>query len=452
MTPNQKYSAANKQRHVMWEQLVRKKQIILMTALEAKLITLQAAGGAGKDVALEIANLENEISDLEFESLQDVPHKLTAEEAASHYNNAKTHSLREATLEKHHGQVYALIYGHCTQLLKDKMKQEKSWEAVSASYKHLELYKLIESVILKQTEDQYPVAAVWDQYMAVYNAKQGSLSNTEWYKRFHTKVEVAESVGCAFANNRTLDYCAELENKKSYDAPNAIEKAAVDVLARDRFMAYGLLNTSSTANDKVQSDLLDDFTNGSNIYLITPQQTLLLLDKYSKKPAVVTHSEGTEFAQKDKKKGNANKKDETPKKSEYDREDYKDLACFRCGKLGHPEAACTVKMVPANEETKSTKSLSTNGSLSSSKSDMGKIFLSINNNFKTMVKAMSQVSEEIAAYSDEDSIVAQSHALVRVINGRSSYAFANNSAKMREFLLLDNHVRYIVLLQTVLVL
>jgi hypothetical protein len=47
-----KYSAAIKQRHVMWEQLVRKKQINLMTALEAKLITLQAAGDTGKDVAL----------------------------------------------------------------------------------------------------------------------------------------------------------------------------------------------------------------------------------------------------------------------------------------------------------------------------------------------------------------------------------------------------------------
>ena len=40
---------------------------------------------------------------------------------------------------------------------------------------------------------------------------------------------------------------------------------------------------------------------------------------------MVTQSEGTEFAQKDKKKGNADKKDETPKKVEYDKEKYKDL-------------------------------------------------------------------------------------------------------------------------------
>ena len=47
-----------------------------------------------------------------------------------------------------------MIYGQCTQLLQDKIKQKKLWAAVSASYKPLELYKLIESVALKQTEDQ----------------------------------------------------------------------------------------------------------------------------------------------------------------------------------------------------------------------------------------------------------------------------------------------------------
>ncbi len=137
-----------------------------------------------------------------------------------------------------------------------------------------------------------------------------------------------------FANNRTLDYCAKLEHKKSYDALTTDEKAEVDILARDSFMAYGLLKTSSTANDKVEPNLSDDFTKGRDNYPITPQQTILLLDKYSKKPAVVTQSWGTAFAQKDKKKGNANKKDETPKKFKYDKEKYKDLACFRCGNLG----------------------------------------------------------------------------------------------------------------------
>ena len=140
------------------------------------------------------------IADLQFEIRQVVPHKLSSEEAAGYYNQAKTHSLWVSSLEKHCGQVNALIYAQCTQLLQDKLKQEKTWEAVSAAYKPLELYKLIESVGLKQTEDQF--AAVWKQYCQVYNAEQGTMTNTEWYERFNTKVEVAESVGCVFTNDK----------------------------------------------------------------------------------------------------------------------------------------------------------------------------------------------------------------------------------------------------------
>jgi hypothetical protein len=157
-----KYSNAIELRHQEYEKLVRRKQVNLMRALEVKLSTMQAKEVAGEDVALDIANLQNDIDDLEYESRQEVPHKLTMEEAAGYSNNAKTHSLRDATLEKHRGQVYALIYGQCSQLLQDKLKQEKLWVTVSQSYKPLEFNKLIESVVLKQTEDQYPVAAVWD--------------------------------------------------------------------------------------------------------------------------------------------------------------------------------------------------------------------------------------------------------------------------------------------------
>ncbi len=128
-----KPSNAIKLRYQEYERLFRRKQSNLMRALKVKLTTLQAQAVAGDDVALDIANLENQIDDLKFESRQEVPHKLTMEEAGEYSNNAKTHSLREATLEKHRRQVYALIYGQCTQLLQDKMKQEKLWVVVSNS-------------------------------------------------------------------------------------------------------------------------------------------------------------------------------------------------------------------------------------------------------------------------------------------------------------------------------
>ncbi len=106
-----------------------------------------------------------------------MPYNLTDSKKLKYGNKSKTHSQRIATLEKHRGNVYALIYGQCSQVLQDKMKQDKNWATVSVSYKPLELYKLIEQVILKQTEDQYPMAALWEQLSNVANAKQGNSTN-----------------------------------------------------------------------------------------------------------------------------------------------------------------------------------------------------------------------------------------------------------------------------------
>ncbi len=73
-----------------------------------------------------------------------MPYNLTDSEKLEYGNKSKTHSQCIATLEKHGGNVYALIYGQCSQILQDKMKQDKNWVTVSVSYKPLELYKVIE--------------------------------------------------------------------------------------------------------------------------------------------------------------------------------------------------------------------------------------------------------------------------------------------------------------------
>jgi hypothetical protein len=75
------------------------------------------------------------------------------------------------------------------------MKQDASWTMVSASYNPLKLYRLIKQVVLKQTEDQYPLAAVHEQSLAMLNTKQGGLRNTQWYEHFNMRHNVAHSVG-----------------------------------------------------------------------------------------------------------------------------------------------------------------------------------------------------------------------------------------------------------------
>jgi hypothetical protein len=111
-------------------------------------------------------------------------------------------------LETHQGQAYSLILGQCTQLLQDKMKQDASWTTVSASYDPLKLYRLIEWVVLKQTKEQYPFAAVHEQSLAVLNTKQGGLSNTQWYKHFNMRHDAAHSVRVELGHKVLWEHCA----------------------------------------------------------------------------------------------------------------------------------------------------------------------------------------------------------------------------------------------------
>jgi len=100
--PPPTYSTAAIARHVLYEQLIRTQQATLSTAMRAQLKALKDAAAAAAAAAtaalsasiagsggvssvssvddealLKIARLKNEIAEIEFESQQEVPHKLT---------------------------------------------------------------------------------------------------------------------------------------------------------------------------------------------------------------------------------------------------------------------------------------------------------------------------------------------------------------------------------------
>jgi hypothetical protein len=318
------------------------------------------------------------------------------------------------------------------------MKQDKNWATVSVSYKQLELYKLIEQVILKQTEDQYPVAALWEQLTNVVNAKQTNLTNNEWYDWFNTKVEVAKSVGVNFDFKKIWEYYAQEVHKAASTKLQPDEQEAVRVSARERFPSYALIKMSNSKYDKIKDDLSDDYTKGNDNYPQTRSQTLMLMDHYSKTPTAITTSEVTLFAQsgKNKKKGN---KDEEKKSNankdpkDFDKVYWKDKKCYKCSKNGHPATACTAKVVASDDDKKSTKS---------SKSSKSASFAAIQKSMKSMGKAVTQLSE--SAGFDDKQFDEQLHAQLGTVGAnmpgvKSEYSFAAKKALLLMYhLLLDN--------------
>ena len=80
------------------------------------------------------------------------------DEKAERSNIYRTHREDEQRLITNCGKVYMLTIGQCTQALRDKLKEDGTWDAISDSYNSIGLLTLIEKYVLKQTESHNPLS------------------------------------------------------------------------------------------------------------------------------------------------------------------------------------------------------------------------------------------------------------------------------------------------------
>jgi hypothetical protein len=109
--------------------------------------------------------------------------------------------------------------GQCTQALKDKLKEDVDWQAISDGYDSVWLMALIENYILKQTESHYPYLAVQEESRSMLNFAQGDdMTIGAYYEKFTTRKAIFERAGCSFVTQYLLDTEAVLLYPgRSYD-------------------------------------------------------------------------------------------------------------------------------------------------------------------------------------------------------------------------------------------
>jgi hypothetical protein len=172
------HSAEVLRKHGLREAMIRSGKRNIQRARQAQEKILEAAVLAkDPDAPMKLAILQNEISQGDFLSSNEVAMELNDSEKTQFSNEWRTFRERNANLIKHRGQAFSLIQDQCTQLLQDKTKQDTEWTNVSTSYDPLTLYRLIERTVMAQTQDQYPFATVYDQELSFHSFRQETLSN-----------------------------------------------------------------------------------------------------------------------------------------------------------------------------------------------------------------------------------------------------------------------------------
>jgi len=340
---------------------------------------------------------------------------LTDEEKGEWRQNQKAHG---EWVQKHllnQQKSFAIIIGQCTQRLQDKLHEDSQWDTINSNQKPLELYSLIERVVMNQTGDEYPPHNLMVNLLAVITLKQQpNQSNAVWYEKLNTRVDVAESVGVEFDKFSSLwAYCCDSRGWKEYETLTPDEQATIRSDTKERLLAYLLIANSSNTptHETVKSNLLEAFIAKRDEYPESRSDAIALLNKYDeRKQPPTAASKGTTFAQKGKKDG---KKDNDKPKDKSKPKDGKSekkktpegnadgFKCYVCNQKGHKANKC-----PKIKQLKDADDSSVSSKSSKSKlEELEKIVKKTNKQF-TQLKAQLEDSED---NDDDDSNTDQSH-------------------------------------------
>ena len=229
VAPPPEYPQSAKIRQPVYESMIRAQQSNTISKLQRRKVRIQAeidAFGPTPSDPDKLNELEEKMFDIDNEILQivydqgvDIKVPLDDEEKGEWRLNEKTYGDRVNKHTLNQQKAFAIIIGQCTQRLQDKMHDDGQWDTVNKNQKPLELYSLIERVVMKQTGDEYQPCNLTDNLLAVLTMKQpNNMSNSQWYEKFNTRVDVAESVGVEFDVYRSMwDYCIESKGWSDYD-------------------------------------------------------------------------------------------------------------------------------------------------------------------------------------------------------------------------------------------
>jgi hypothetical protein len=145
---------------------------------------------------------------------------------------------------------------------------------------------------MQQTGDEYPPNNLVDNLLAILTLKQqNNQTNTQWYEKLNTRVDVAESVGVELTNFTSLwSYCCDARGWGDYATLTADEQLTIRNDSKERLLSYLLIaNSSNTSiHESVKNNLLEAYIAKRDEYPSTRSEAIALLNKYDEKKPPTT--------------------------------------------------------------------------------------------------------------------------------------------------------------------
>jgi hypothetical protein len=245
------------------------------------------------ECALNLTLIQNKLDELRIQLATPPQPKLEGEDRVKREGDLKAYNYRKKELESYRGLTYNVLFGQCTQGLKDKLKSDSAYDKVTKSGNPLRLKALIEKVVMAQTEHQYYAKTILDQEKLLLGFVQGTMSNAQYYEKMSNRINVDRSVGITRVHKVAVQAIANKQYSKKVEDLTAEELEMAKEAAEEGFIAYIMIMNSSTEHNKLKTSLADDYAKGQDTYPKNKQDALRLLDTFTRNaPPRVIESEG----------------------------------------------------------------------------------------------------------------------------------------------------------------
>jgi hypothetical protein len=257
---------------------------------------------------------------------------------------------RENYLTENLKTVYSLVWGQCTDVMRQKVEATKDFKTLSSTADGLGLLRSIKDLVYNFQSQKYLPQALHESTLRFYFCRQGKHMTTQAYlEMFQNTVDVIEHSGGMIGNHPGI--VKMIMKKKGLTTMTEDERDDIEVEAQEMYLAAALLmNADRTRYASFIQDLENDYLQGQDNYPKTVEQAYNVLTNWRKDPNSATRfiaNDGVSFANveggaEDEDEaialatdGNEEKKKKTPNNPAYSH-----ITCHRCQQKGHYANTC----------------------------------------------------------------------------------------------------------------
>lgn len=261
------------------------------------------------------------------------------------------HVKQSSKLRENMKTLYSLIWGQCTDIMRQKVEAHETFAGVSSTGDGLGLLRLIKGVAFQFQSQKYLPHALHEALKRYYNCAQGKFATTQVYlEHFQNVIAVVTESGGSIAGHAGVEDTIVSEGNINIEDMTDDQRKELTEKATERSTAVAfMLGCDRTRYGRLIEDLENDYLQGENKYPKTISEAYNLLTnwKQERNGWRAPSTDGVAFT-------NIDDKVKIPRSGKAH------ITCHRCEQKGHYASECPDK--PTDGKT-STPTVSTGATM-----------------------------------------------------------------------------------------